>query len=118
MGIQRDIADYIRTGESSSQNLGLEIEHFVVNDEGNQIEFDEISSLIDQVGRTLFKKEKDDYVIFSTYPLTQDGWEELPMNQLMVYKDGQLVYTGVKHSHTYVQSEEDIKMLFMDYAGL
>lgn len=67
---------------------------------------------------TLFKKEKDDYVIFSTYPLTQDGWEELPMNQLMVYKDGQLVYTGVKHSHTYVQSEEDMKMLFMDYAGL
>ncbi|MBO6165349.1 MAG: hypothetical protein J6O17_03130 [Eubacterium sp.] len=48
-----DISEYIRSGESDDTNLGLEIEHFVVNDEGIQIGFHEISELIDKVGREL-----------------------------------------------------------------
>ena len=47
------ISSYIREGESSEQRLGLEIEHFVVDDRGRQIGFDEISSLIYEVGRRL-----------------------------------------------------------------
>ncbi len=34
MSIRSDIAEYIRSGEIDSQGLGLEIEHFIVNDEG------------------------------------------------------------------------------------
>ena len=48
-----EISEYIRTGESDDTNLGLEIEHFIINDEGVQIGFHEISELIDKVGREL-----------------------------------------------------------------
>lgn len=50
MSIYQDIYDYIKNGETTTENLGLEIEHFIVNDEGVQIGFDEITSLIEKVG--------------------------------------------------------------------
>ena len=53
MSFINDISDYIRSGESKDQNLGLEIEHFIVNDEGVQMEFHEISNLINQVGKAI-----------------------------------------------------------------
>ena len=53
MGLLNDISNYIREGETENQNLGLEIEHFVVDDHGNQIGFHEITELISQVGQSL-----------------------------------------------------------------
>lgn len=53
MSFKDNISDYIKSGETDNENLGLEIEHFIVNDEGVQIDFHEISSLISQVGRTI-----------------------------------------------------------------
>ena len=53
MSYINEISEYIRSGESNDRNLGLEIEHFIVNDEGYQIGFHEISELIDKVGREL-----------------------------------------------------------------
>ena len=53
MSYLEDISKYIRTGESDSKDLGLEIEHFIINDEGVQMEFHEISQLIDEVGKQL-----------------------------------------------------------------
>ncbi|SFB30810.1 glutamate--cysteine ligase [Acetitomaculum ruminis DSM 5522] len=49
----KDISDYIRNGETTSQRLGLEIEHFIVDENGDQIKFDEISSLIEKVGNEI-----------------------------------------------------------------
>lgn len=46
MSLLSDVSGYIRSGESLSQKLGLEIEHFIVNDRGIQIDFHEISTLI------------------------------------------------------------------------
>ena len=53
MSFKEEISSYIRSGESDSENLGLEIEHFVINDKGQQMEFHEISSLIKEVGTDL-----------------------------------------------------------------
>ena len=53
MSFINDISEYIRSGESKEQNLGLEIEHFIINDEGIQMEFHEISNLINQVGKAI-----------------------------------------------------------------
>ena len=53
MSFLEDISEYIRSGETKSQNLGLEIEHFIINDEGVQMGFHEISNLIDKVGKSL-----------------------------------------------------------------
>lgn len=54
--LKAQVADYIKSGETSDNNLGLEIEHFVVNDEGIQIGFNEISSLIKLIGESLNAK--------------------------------------------------------------
>ncbi|MBQ1351874.1 MAG: hypothetical protein IIY71_04040 [Oscillospiraceae bacterium] len=53
MSFLQDIYQYMKNGESETENLGLEIEHFVVDETGSQIPFDEISSLIDTVGRAM-----------------------------------------------------------------
>lgn len=56
MSIRDDISKYIRQGESDEQGLGLEIEHFVVNENGVQIGFHEVSSLIETVAKLLNAK--------------------------------------------------------------
>jgi glutamate--cysteine ligase len=53
MNFTEEIYKYIRNGESQSKNLGLEIEHFVVNEEGRQIGFELISPLIKKVGDSI-----------------------------------------------------------------
>lgn len=53
MSLIQNIYDYIKSGETDTENLGLEIEHFVVDKNGVQIGFDEVTSLIDRVGRDL-----------------------------------------------------------------
>ena len=67
---------------------------------------------------TLFQKETEDGVIFSTRPLDDGGWTEVPGNQLFVYRDGKLIYTGARHEGTYVHSEEKLKLLYFAYSGL
>ena len=56
MSIKDSIVRYIRDGESVSHGLGLEIEHFVVNDAGVQIEFHEVSSIIEKMAGILNAK--------------------------------------------------------------
>lgn len=56
MSIKESVKRYIRDGESLSQDLGLEIEHFVVNDAGVQIEFHEVSSIIEKMAGILNAK--------------------------------------------------------------
>lgn len=53
MSLLQNIYDYIKSGETDTENLGLEIEHFVVDENGAQIGFDEVTSLIDCVRREL-----------------------------------------------------------------
>ena len=53
MSILQNIYDYIKTGETDTENFGLEIEHFVLDKDGNQIGFDEITSLIERVGKEI-----------------------------------------------------------------
>lgn len=56
MAFLQDIEAYIRSGETSSKNLGLEIEHFIIDNNGDQIPFDEISSLIKDIAVKLGAK--------------------------------------------------------------
>lgn len=56
MSIKESVKRYIRDGESLSQDLGLEIEHFVVNDAGVQIEFHEVSSILEKMAGILNAK--------------------------------------------------------------
>ena len=65
MSIRNDIKSYIRKGETQEQGLGLEIEHFVVNEKGVQIEFHEVSDLLKQMGGIL----KAEIIYMDGYPV-------------------------------------------------
>lgn len=56
--------------------------------------------------------------MFSTKPLDGSLWEELPLNTLLAYKSGKLLYTGTNHGNEFVDSEEKMKLLFLDFANL
>lgn len=60
---------------------------------------------------TLYEKKEDDGQVISTVPLSDDGWSELPLNTLIVYKDGEQIYTGKPHTHTYIEDEERLQAL-------
>lgn len=47
-----------------------------------------------------------------------NGWEELPVNTLMVYEKGQLIYRSVPHGNEYFEDEERTRQLFLDYANM
>lgn len=53
MSIKSEISEYLRSGQSYKRGLGLEIEHFIVDANGDQIGFDEVSRLIYEVGTHL-----------------------------------------------------------------
>ena len=67
---------------------------------------------------TLYRKNNDGSVFFATRPLDDSAWEEVPINRLLVYRDGKLVYEGTVHDHTYVHDEEQMNMLLMEYSQL
>ena len=62
---KQDIYNYIKSGETNTTNLGLEVEHFVVNDDGLQITFDEISSLIEDIANKIHA----DIIYMDGYPV-------------------------------------------------
>ena len=62
-----------------------------------------------QKGKTLF---------ISTKPLKQNCWEDVPMNTLFAYRNGELVYVGKKHANEYIENENKTRYLFLDYANM
>ena len=67
---------------------------------------------------TLYKSERNGSVVFSTHPLQPEGWVEVEQNQLLVYLNGTLIHAGEKHSFSYEEDEEKMKLLYLGYAGL
>lgn len=67
---------------------------------------------------TLYEKDSDDCIMFSTVPLETAGWREFELNRLMVYCSGKPVYAGEKHNNTYVHDEGEMKLLYFAYSGL
>ena len=54
---------------------------------------------------SLYRCRKGKAIIFSTKPLDKDNWENVPLNTLLAYQDGKLVYTGTDHGHEFKDSE-------------
>ena len=51
---------------------------------------------------TLYVLQDTDGAMFSTTPLEAQGWEPLPLNSLLVYEEGALVYQGENHHNEYL----------------
>ncbi len=67
---------------------------------------------------TLMLSERPGHTIISTTSLDDGAWMDVPLNRLLVYKEGALVYEGKEHPHTYVEDPEKIKYLYLAFAGL
>ena len=67
---------------------------------------------------SLYRCRKGKAVVFSTRTLDKDKWEAVPMNTLLAYQDGNLQYTGTNHGHEFHDNEEQMRLLFLDYAHL
>ena len=67
---------------------------------------------------TLHVCRKKKAAVISTQPLDFDQWDPLPLNTLLAYENGVQKYTGTPHAHEFFETEEKMRLLFMDYAGL
>lgn len=67
---------------------------------------------------TLFVYQTDQTAYFATQPLSQDAWENLPFLTLCAYRKGARVKTGTLTGHEYIQNEDDLKYMFVQYSGL
>ncbi len=56
----------------------------------------------------------DGTILFSTLPLSDENWQDLPINTLFAFKDGELVKKGKSHNNEYIETEEDLKFI-QDY---
>lgn len=54
---------------------------------------------------TLYQLKRDDAVFFATVPLDDGDWEQVPMMQLLAYRDGKLIAEGTKHTFEYHQPD-------------
>lgn len=67
---------------------------------------------------TLYRCRKGKAMVFSTRPLDLDRWEPVPMNTLLAYREGKLLYEGTNHGNEFFFSEEKMRLIFLDYSGL
>ena len=72
---------------------------------------------------TLHMAERDGVRFFATKPLyseelTDIEWEQVPMYRLLVYKDGEHVWSGHPHSNDFDDSEHDYSSLHSAFAAL
>lgn len=67
---------------------------------------------------SLYQRNDGDTVWISTFPLDENEWEELPLNTLRVFRGNTLRHQGADHGNEYFDSEEKMKLLYLDFANL
>lgn len=67
---------------------------------------------------SLYRCRKGEAVVISTRPLDHCEWQNVPMNTLIAYQDGKQVYTGTDHKNEFFETEEKMRLLFLDFANL
>ena len=114
----------IQEGDTDSERLFLYILDQLdgVTDEAGRFE------LIDSIVVRLSNGNKLNLLIFDgenlyghkneAKPLDDGAWEEVPINRLLIYRDGVQIYEGTAHDHEYLQDEEQMNMLLMSFAML
>ena len=60
---------------------------------------------------TLSFKRLENGIVFSTFPLDDNGWEQFPMTQVIAYKQGKEVFRGEPHKGEFIPTLEYITAL-------
>ena len=67
---------------------------------------------------SLHVRQLEGELVFSTKPLSGDGWKPLPLTRLVAAKDGEIVREGAAHEKEYIYNPNDYRFLYMDFATL
>ena len=67
---------------------------------------------------SLYRSPRGAGAVISTTPLDHHKWEPLPLNTLIAYQDGKQVFTGTNHNNEFIETEEKMRLLFLDFANL
>ena len=67
---------------------------------------------------SLYCCRREGAVVWSTTPLDHRVWKAVPMNTLIACQDGEKVYTGTDHENEFYETEENMRLLFLDFANL
>jgi hypothetical protein len=67
---------------------------------------------------TMHYLEKEGVALVSTQPLTGENWRLAPFCQLLAFSKGKLIKIGTEHQHEYIQSEEEMKLIYQIFANL
>lgn len=67
---------------------------------------------------TLYRKVGEGKAFFATTPLVTDGWEPLPVNRLLVYKDGRQAWQGIPHTNEFCEEDHDLTTLYSAFSEL
>ena len=67
---------------------------------------------------TLFYRQTEDMLVFSTRPLHEGDWTHVPFRRLVAAKDGEFLRIGEDHGHEYVPNPDDYRYTYMAYASL
>ena len=67
---------------------------------------------------TLYYLTKNNTTILSTHPLSDEAWQPLPFTRLSAFYNGKLLKTGTNHGQEYIESEENMRMLYSIFANL
>lgn len=67
---------------------------------------------------SLYVRKTRGAAVFSTVPLTEEGWQPVPFTTLCAYKEGRCYFRGEPHGREYIDRPEDTKYLYMEFSGL
>lgn len=62
--------------------------------------------------KSLYYLKDNDSIFISTTPLSEEQWEEFPLNRVISFKNGELYKKGKVHENEYVMSPEDFDYIF------
>lgn len=67
---------------------------------------------------SLYYLQKAEGTLFATVPLSHENWQKVPMNQLLIYKQGKLIYEGYHHDHTFHDNQQQLNQIYQTYSNL
>lgn len=67
---------------------------------------------------SLYYLSRDNATFFSTTPLDEEDWKNVPFTTLLAYKEGKLIFKGEEHNNEYIQNDESVKLLYQIFSNL
>ena len=67
---------------------------------------------------SLYELKKENQVLFSTKPLSEEAWCPVTFTTLLAYRQGKRIFTGTDHGNEYTDSEENMKFLYQIFSDL